>query len=307
MTPRDPSMRRSRSRDRSMQPPPSERFARPRIRRAAGSPKRAASPSLLATAREGLRAGGVDAGLLKHRRPLDGIGATAALLCCLCVVSCTSTTVAGDRPELEEVRSFRIGSVEADYGADLAADRVSRAREHGVALEVARLVEAWLTETKRWGGPDAIRIVVDRFRLPAAGTRWATAQAKGNDYLGVEVSVSRDDQVLATFDVEHTIGAGDRSIAENYSANRALENLMEAVAWSIAHELTPLEERRGIFEIGKREQIERAIEMLELCGELSYAETLKYSSLGKISVKTASGAEARRLKRAFGGRLQRCY
>jgi hypothetical protein len=117
----------------------------------------------------------------------------------------------------------------------------------------------------------------------------------------------REGQSLATFQVEHTIGAGDRSIAENYSADRALENLVAAVAWSVAHELTQFEERRGILEIGKREQIERAIEMLELCGELSYAETLKYSALGKISIGTASGAEARRLKRAFGGKLQRCY
>jgi hypothetical protein len=221
--------------------------------------------------------------------------------------SCTSTTVGGDRPDLEQVRSFRIGVAEADYDPGLSADRVARAREHHVAVEVARLVEEWMTETKRWGGPDKVRIVVDRFRLPAGGTRWATAQAKGNDYLGVDVSVSRDEQVIATFDVEHTIGAGDRSIAENYSANRALENLMEAVAWSIAHELTPFEERKGIFEIGKREEIERAIEMLELCGELTYAETLKYSSLGKISVETASGAEARRLKKALGGTLPRCY
>jgi hypothetical protein len=238
---------------------------------------------------------------------VDNIGACAALLGCLSLVACTSTQVAGDRPEIEELQSFRIGSTETSYGADLPADRISRAREHRVVLDVARLLEEWMTETGRWGGPDTVRIEIDRFRLPAAGTRWATAQAKGNDYLGAEVSVMRDGQSLATFHVEHTIGAGDRSIAENYSADRALENLVEAVAWSVAYELTPFEERRGIFEIGKREQIERAIEMLELCGELSYAETMKYSALGKISLGTASGAEARRLKRAFGGKLQRCY
>jgi len=233
--------------------------------------------------------------------------AAAALFSCLCFLACTSTKVAGDRPELEEVQSFRIGSTETGYSPDLPADRLSRAREHRVVLDVARLVQDWMTETERWGGSDTLRIVVDRFRLPASGTRWATAQAKGNDSLGVEVSVLRDGQALATFHVEHTIGAGDRSIAENYSADRALENLVEAVAWSIAHELTPFEERRGIFEIGKREQIERAIEMLEICGELSYAEATKYGALGKLSIGTASGAEARRLKRAFGGKLPRCY
>jgi len=244
---------------------------------------------------------------VRRRGVVDNIEASAAILCCLSLMTCTSTTVTGDRPELEEVQTFRIGSTETGYSDDLPADRASRAREHRVALHIARLLEEWMAETERWGGPDTVRIVVDRFRLPAAGTRWATAQAKGNDYLGAAVSVLRDGQVLATFQVEHTIGAGDRSVAENYSADRALENLVEAVAWSIAHELTPFEERRGIFEIGKREQIERAIEMLELCGELTYAETIKYSALGKISVGTASGAEARRLKRAFGGKPERCY
>jgi hypothetical protein len=238
---------------------------------------------------------------------VDRIEACAVLLGCLSLAACTSTQVTGDRPELEEVQSFRIGSTETRYAADLPADRISRAREHRVVLEVASLVEDWMTETGRWGGADTVRIEVDRFRLPAAGTRWATAQAKGNDYLGAEVSVLREGQPLARFQVEHTIGAGDRSIAENYSADRALENLVEAVAWSVAHELTPFEERRGIFEVGKREQIERAIEMLELCGELSYAEAAKYGALGKISLKTGSGAEARRLKKAFGGKLQRCY
>ncbi len=238
---------------------------------------------------------------------LDTIKAGAAFLCCFWLVACTSTKVAGDRPELEEVQSFRIGSTETGYTPDLPADRLLRAREHRVVLDVARLVRDWMAETERWGGTDTVHIMVDRFRLPASGTRWATAQAKGNDYLGVEVSVVRHGQELATFHVEHTIGAGDRSIAESYSADRALENLVKAVAWSVAHELTPFEKRRGILEIGKREQIEAAIEMLELCGELTYAETMKYSVLGKISIGTASGAEARRLKRAFGGKLQRCY
>ncbi|HEY5658308.1 MAG TPA: hypothetical protein VIY27_11030 [Myxococcota bacterium] len=229
-------------------------------------------------------------------------------VCCLGqLAGCTSTQVAGDAPEIEAVRSFRIGEAETAYAAELAADRLARAQDHRIAERVARLLEDWLGETQRWGGPDRVRIEIDRFRLPAAGARWVTAQAKGNDYLGANVSVIREGQVLAVFHVEHTLGAADRSIAENYSAERALENLVEAVAWSAAHELTPLEARRPIFEIGKREEIERAIEMLERCGELSYAETLKYASLGKLSAGTASGAEGRRLKRAFGGKLERCY
>ena len=117
----------------------------------------------------------------------------------------------------------------------------------------------------------------------------------------------REGAILTTIHVEHTIGSNDQSVGERYSANHALENLVEAVAWSVAHTLTPFEERRTIFGVGKREQIERAIDMLEVCGELSYSEFFKYKALGKLSVATASSGEARRLKSAFGGDLRRCY
>ena len=36
------------------------------------------------------------------------------------------------------------------------------------------------------------------------------------------------------------------------------------------------------LEIGKREQIERAIDVLYTCRELSYAEEMKFSLLGKL-------------------------
>jgi hypothetical protein len=127
-----------------------------------------------------------------------------------------------------------------------------------------------------------------------------SAQAKGNDYLGAEVFLIREGEEPAQhFHVEHTIGAGDRSIAENYSANRALENLIEHVAWSIVLEMTPMDERMPVYAIGKREQIERAIEELESCGQLSYGEMVKYGVLGKISIGLAAGAEARRVKWMF--------
>jgi hypothetical protein len=47
--------------------------------------------------------------------------------------------------------------------------------------------------------------------------------------------------------------------------------------------------------------------VFQICKFRTMRETMKYSALGKISIGTASGAEARRLKRAFGGKLQRCY
>ena len=235
---------------------------------------------------------------MRHRRG-------AGLIACAALVGCTKTEVAGDPPDAAAV--FRVGAYETAYAPDLQQDRLDAARDRDVARGIAALVEEWMLETKRWGGLDTVRIEVDRFRLPDVNARAITAQAKGNDYLGAKTSILRDGQSLAEFHVEHTIGAGDRSIAENYSADRTRENLVEAVAWSIVHELTPFAERQAIFEIGKREQIERAIELLERCGLLSYAEATKYSALGKLSLQTASGAEARRVRNAFGEPEQRCY
>ena len=124
---------------------------------------------------------------------------------------------------------------------------------------------------------------------------------------GAEVVVTQIGAPSARFHVEQTLGAGDRSIAENYSGDRAFETLVDAVAWSIVHAVTPFEKRRAIFEIGKRERIREAINMLEQCGELSYAEAIKYGMLGKMYASNEVSAEYRRVKRFFGARPPRCY
>ena len=105
---------------------------------------------------------------------------------------------------------------------------------------------------------------------------------KGNDLLDAQVAVLQGGESLTVFDVEQVLGAGDRSVAENYSANQALENLVEAVAWSIAYEVSPRGARGTLLDIGKREGIKRAIQLLYDCRELSLAEEMKYSTLGKI-------------------------
>ncbi len=218
---------------------------------------------------------------------LVGLGATSA---------CTTTQVSGiDEP----VTTYAIGKVSGSYGSDLAADRVQRAGQHRIVESIGEHVERWMREAGTWAGPDELRVSVDRFRLPNMA-RWMSGQMKGNDYLGAEVFlIPEGGEPGQSFHVEHTIGAGDRSIAENYSANRALENLIEHVAWSIVIEVTPMDERMPVYAIGKREQIERAIEDLEICGQLSYAEMVKYGVLGKVSAGLAAGAEARRAKWMF--------
>jgi hypothetical protein len=218
---------------------------------------------------------------------LFALGTTAA---------CTTTQVSGiDAP----VTTYAIGKISGGYDTDLAADRVQRAEQHRIVESIGEHVERWMREAGTWAGPDELHVSVDRFRLPNKA-RWMSAQAKGNDYLGAEVFLIHEGEEPAQhFHVEHTIGAGDRSLAENYSANRALENLIEHVAWSIVLEVTPMEERMPVYAIGKREQIERAIEELEICGQLSYGEMLKYSALGKVSLGLAAGIEGRRVKWMF--------
>jgi hypothetical protein len=213
---------------------------------------------------------------------LQALIAAWALLALCGAIGCTTTELSGDRLDPEDVRDIRIGALELSYSPDLPADRRQRAQQLRLAEQVGELVELWMTEAKHWSGADRLRLEIVRFRLPGSG-RWVTGAMKGSDFLAAQATVLRDGESLAVFEVEHTIGAGDRSIAENYSANRAVENLIEAVAWSIAYELAPRGTRGTILEIGKREQIERAIQTLYTCKELSYAEELKFSALGKLN------------------------
>jgi hypothetical protein len=156
-----------------------------------------------------------------------------------------------------------------------------------------------MRDTSRWGGGDLLTVDVDRFRF--------AGPAKGTDYLGADVVVTEVGAPSARFHVEHALGPADRSIDEAYSADRALQSMVDAVAWSIVHAVTPFERRRAIFEIGKDEGIPEAIDMLERCGELSYTEALKYGLLGKMSASNELSAEYRRVKRFFGARPPRCY
>jgi len=220
---------------------------------------------------------------------------------------CTATKLDGSPPGAEVARQLQVGSIRSGYASSLEADRLGRAESFEVADALAARIEAWMKETSRWGGGDVLSVEIDRFRLPGPRTRWLGAGAKGNDYLGAAVDVTQAGAPDARFHVEHTLGAGDRSIAESYSGNRALQNLIDAVAWSIVHAITPFEQRRAIFAIGKREGIQQAIDMLEQCGELSYAEAIKYGLLGELSESNGMTAEYRRVKRLFGARPPRCY
>jgi len=50
---------------------------------------------------------------------------------------------------------------------------------------------------------------------------------KGNDYLGARVTVLRDRESLAAFEVEHKIGAGVRSVARPQRFSIAVAGVRE--------------------------------------------------------------------------------
>lgn len=228
----------------------------------------------------------------------------AALMCA--IAACTSVDVSHRLTLPAGASPVQVASVVAHYGKGLQVDRRERAEENNIAGRVAQLVEAWMKESGQWGGADSVAIEISEFRLPASGTRWLTGQLKGNDYLGATVIVSRDAAPLTQFQVTQTLGAMDRSIGENYSADWALDNLIEAVAWSIAFELTPVPQRAKILDIGKREEVQAAIDENHRCGRLSFMEGVKYSALGLLSFSTAAGSDVRRIQRAFGYKTPNC-
>ncbi len=224
---------------------------------------------------------------------------------CGLVAGCTATRIEGGASEVD-LSAVLFGSISGGYKDELAADRRRRAERLQIAEKLEVRLEGWLAALDRWGGNDVVSLEIDRFRLPAVA-RGLTAGFKGNDYLGVEVTVMRDAVAVVAFHAEHQLGAGDRSVTANYSANAALTQLVDSVAWAVLLELTPPKMRKPVFEIGKAAEVPKAIQLLEECGELSYAESLGFVAKGLIPASIAAGAETRRLKRALGGDLPKCY
>ncbi len=240
------------------------------------------------------------AGIMARRA---GIATLVAI--CATTGACTRTHVEGLSHKVD-LGPITVGRIEVAYGRGLAGDRLRRAQQLRVAERLERRLADWLVEVERWGGDRIVSIEVERFRLPAVA-RGFTGSLKGSDYLGVRVALLADQDEVLSFGAEQVLGAGDRSVAANYSETAALRELIDSIAWSILLEVTPVPERKAVFDIGKRAEVPRAIQLLEECGELSYLESVGFSAKGLIPFSTAAGAETRRLKRAFGGTLPRCY
>jgi hypothetical protein len=193
--------------------------------------------------------------------------------------SSTTTSLHEGASDQRPLRPLLIGKVAVDYSNSLAPDRKERAQEHSIAQRLASRVRAWLEATKLSPGDNELEIELREFRLPASGTRWMTAQFKGNDYLGASVTVhAADGAELVSAQVRTQLGAMDRSIGENYSADFALDNMLDNLAWRIVFELIPPGQDDPFLELAKAKGVVPAIQELGWRGELTYAEALKYSA-----------------------------
>jgi len=214
--------------------------------------------------------------------------ATAIVLLPACTG--TQSTIPQTYQPCEE--AFQIRSVEVGIDdASLDPDRAARARD----IQLPRALRGKLLEflvaadfIDEVSGGDSLALVVNSFRLPASA-RWMTGQAKGNDYLGVQLSVERGSERRYATDAIAQIGAGDRSIGANYSANWALESLIDMLSFEIAWNLARVSGRgeQAVLEKGKQESIMKAIRILKRRGELSQAEIMKYAAIGKVGFAEA--------------------
>ena len=212
-----------------------------------------------------------------------------------------STTTANVRevaPDQRSLPPLLIGAVTVRYSNELPLDRTQRAESNSIAQRLESKVRQWLDATQLSPGDNQLEIELTEFRLPASGTRWLTAQFKGNDDLGSSVAVrGADGTVIASGGVRTQLGAMDRSLGENYSADFALDNMLDNLAWRIVFELTPPGQDDPLLKMAKEQGVVPAIQELGWRGELSYGEALKYSASntfrGDIKLASCAGSLAK--------------
>jgi hypothetical protein len=166
---------------------------------------------------------------------------SAALL-----AGCTGVSSSEPRA-LEQARDLVIGRVGVYYDEErLQADRIARAKQIRLAQSVQSRMSRFLVLAGLGSrsGRDVMWIKLTEFRLPN-GARWVTGGMKGNDTLSAMVSADRGARALYANQFSAQLGAGDRTVAANYSANRAMKELVDSLAWEIAWDLSWVTGRRG--------------------------------------------------------------
>ena len=214
----------------------------------------------------------------------------ATVVIALIATGCTTTTVRSQSPAATGTdMKFRAIAVAIDEPG-VGGEQAERLRRIGTADTLRSKLEGYLRPAGFLDGTLDLRVDVDTFRLPA-DARWLTGGFKGNDVLGARVGVRRGDESLYDAHVDARLGAGDRSIGANYSADWAHESLVDMLAWEIAWALTGAAGRQGedaVLDAGKRDDVKHAILILAHRGRLSYAEYAKFAALGKIGVENTA-------------------
>lgn len=202
-----------------------------------------------------------------------------------------------------------LGNVAVVLDAALPEDRARSAVEVGLGDRVSAKVIAYLRAAGLWSpsAADRLEIDIDRFRLPRVA-RWMTGQLKGNDNLGGQIRILKDEGKL---DVGHAfvqLGAGDRSIGANYSADWALGSLVDQFSWEVVWALTGIagEGEAPLLEAGKESGIEKAVNVLGNRGMLSYGEAAKFAASGKLDASVAAKYDACSARAVFTVGLSKC-
>ena len=190
-----------------------------------------------------------------------------------------------------------VGRVQIAYDTRaIATDRVRRAKQIRLAEAIEEKVWQYVqsAELASERGTDTLWIQLNGFRLPRSG-RWASGGFKGKDELAALTVVVRGRAPLFSTQVSAQLGANDKTIAANYSANRAMSELVNMLAWEIAWQLTRVNDRKAeaaLLEAGERAGVKRAILILAHRGQLSYGDFARHSLAGRVGVEnTALGAK----------------
>jgi len=217
---------------------------------------------------------------------------TAAMAAIVMSVSCTSvavreSAVSGASQGPSGIRIARV-TVDIDHAA-VQPDRVARLEEIGTTTALQKKLTEYLgiAELGSDLGGD-LNLQINEFRLPNSA-RWFTGSFKGNDYLGAAVSLVQSSDVLYRADIRVQLGAGDRSVGANYSADWAHGSLVDMLAWEVAWGLTGVagHGENALLLAGKNDGVKRAIIILAHRGLLPYGELVKYAAMGKVGVENS--------------------
>ena len=205
------------------------------------------------------------------------------LACVLMVVAspgCTGTTVEHEHiPQEHSIEYFSFSEVEAAYAAGLIEESEALVTKYQPGEEISAQVEIYAEETGMWGGIQTVALEVRSIRLPERGKC-------SDDHLAVAVAIWEADRELHRMEIAHKIDYFDAEWGEIFSSDRAMRDLIGAVAWRIVYEMTPPGFDEAIICAGHGNGIRPATVEAGRRGFLSYGEALKAASENKFDTPT---------------------